>query len=47
MSKQERFQLVIPAWLKNEVRKIAELKQISLSEAIKDILKKEIGALDK
>ena len=42
MAIQERFQLVLPSWLKIEIKKIAESKQISMSEAIKDILKQHI-----
>lgn len=42
MATQERFQLVIPAWLKEEVKKIAKKRNISMSEAIKDILKQYV-----
>ncbi len=42
MATQERFQLVIPTWLKEEVKKIAETRKISMSEAIKDILKQYV-----
>lgn len=43
MAKQERFQLVIPLWLKERIKQVSEEKGISMSEAIKDILKKGLG----
>lgn len=43
MATQERFQLVMPSWLKEELRLLAEKKGISMSEAIKDILKSAIN----
>lgn len=41
--KQERFQMVMPLWLKNELIKIANIKGVSVSELIKDILKQSIS----
>jgi antitoxin component of RelBE/YafQ-DinJ toxin-antitoxin module len=37
--KSERLYMVIPAWLKEEAKNIAEAKGITLSEYIKDVLK--------
>lgn len=37
--RQERLNMVIPGWLKESLRKIAESKNITLSEYIKDALK--------
>jgi antitoxin component of RelBE/YafQ-DinJ toxin-antitoxin module len=37
--KSERLYMVIPGWLKEEAKAIAESKGITLSEYIKDILK--------
>jgi len=35
--------IVIPVWLLEELRKLAEAKGISLSEHIRDTLKKEVN----
>jgi len=37
--KQERLQIVIPKWLKDELKQAADDKGISMSEFIKDSLK--------
>jgi metal-responsive CopG/Arc/MetJ family transcriptional regulator len=37
--KQERLQIVIPKWLKDELKQAADDKSISMSEFIKDSLK--------
>jgi antitoxin component of RelBE/YafQ-DinJ toxin-antitoxin module len=37
--KSERLHMVIPGWLKEEAKAIAESKGITLSEYIKDVLK--------
>ena len=37
--KQERLQIVLPKWLKDELKKAAEIKGISMGEYIKDALK--------
>ena len=37
--KQERLQIVIPKWLKDELKQDADDKGISMSEFIKDSLK--------
>lgn len=34
-----RFQLVLPRWLRDEVRQFAENKGVSMGELIKDSLK--------
>ncbi len=39
MTKQVRYQMVIPEWLKTELEGIAKNKGISLAELIKDVLK--------
>lgn len=42
MAVQTRFYMVMPQWLKDEIREISEKRQISMGELIKDILKKGI-----
>jgi predicted HicB family RNase H-like nuclease len=42
MSVQKRFQLVIPQWLKDKAKEKADSIGISLSEYIKDLIKKDI-----
>lgn len=41
--KSERLYMVIPLWLKDEAKKIAESKGITLSEYIKDVLKDSVN----
>jgi antitoxin component of RelBE/YafQ-DinJ toxin-antitoxin module len=41
--KSERLYMVIPPWLKEEAKKIAESKGITLSEYIKDVLKDAVS----
>jgi predicted DNA binding CopG/RHH family protein len=38
----ERLQLILPSWLKNELRKSAAAKGINMSEYIKDTLKQAV-----
>ena len=40
--KQERFCMLIPNWLKEEIRVISKEKGITMSEYIKDVLKESI-----
>lgn len=42
MSKQVRYQMVMPQWLKDALEQEAKKKDISLAEFIKDVLKKHI-----
>lgn len=37
--KSERLDLVIPAWLKEQIKEMAKQKGITMSEYIKDVLK--------
>lgn len=41
--KSERLYMVIPPWLKEESKKIAKSKGITLSEYIKDVLKDAVN----
>jgi predicted HicB family RNase H-like nuclease len=40
--KQERLDMVVPAWLKQALRDAAKNKGVSMSEYVKDILKEAI-----
>jgi hypothetical protein len=41
--KQERLQIVLPKWLKDELKKAAADKGISMGEYIKDTLKASLA----
>lgn len=47
--RQERLQMVLPKWLKDELKKAADLKGVSMGEFIKDTLKSSLpsGTLKK
>ena len=42
MARQIRYQMVINAWLKDELEKQAKEKKVSLAELIKDVLKQHV-----
>lgn len=42
--KQDRLQIVIPKWLKGELKTAADNKGISMAEYIKDTLKSSLSA---
>lgn len=42
MPDSERFNMVLPKWLKDAVTELAKKKGVSLSEFIKDLLKREV-----
>lgn len=42
MSKQTRYQMVMPQWLKDALVQEANKKNISVAELIKDVLKRYI-----
>jgi predicted DNA binding CopG/RHH family protein len=41
MSTSKRLQVVVPEWLEEAVRKLAERKGVNASEYVRDLLKKE------
>lgn len=43
--KQERLQIVLPKWLKDELKKAADDKGISMGEYIKDVLKMSLSPI--
>lgn len=38
----ERFSMVLPKWLKDAITDLAKKKGVSLSEYVKDLLKREV-----
>jgi hypothetical protein len=40
--KQERFQIVLPTWLKDKLRAAALEKGVSMADFIKDLLKEQL-----
>ena len=41
--KTDRFNMTLPAWLKDAAKKRADSMGVSLSEYVKDLMKKDIG----
>ena len=46
MSRQIRYQLVLPSWLKDTLTQLADRKDVSTAEFIKDILKNYVDGLE-
>lgn len=42
MPDSERFNMVLPKWLKEAVQQLAKKRGVSLSEYVKDLLKREV-----
>jgi predicted DNA-binding protein len=45
--KQERFDMVCPAWLKQALKELSDAKSVTLSEYVKDILKAHVETAKK
>jgi hypothetical protein len=45
--KQERFDMVCPAWLKQSLKELADAKNVTLSEYVKDLLKSHVETAQK
>ncbi|MEE9355420.1 MAG: hypothetical protein V3U75_07500 [Methylococcaceae bacterium] len=46
MSRQIRYQLVLPSWLKDTLVQLSDRKEVSTAEFIKDILKNYVDGLE-
>ena len=42
MKETERFNMVLPKWLKEAIKEAAELKGVGMSEYVKDALKEAV-----
>lgn len=42
MPKSDRFEMVLPPWLKAAVKECADLKGVGMSEYVKDVLKEAV-----
>lgn len=51
MKDSERFNMVLPKWLKDAIKEAAEVKGVGMSEYVKDVLKdavkKDLAELNK
>lgn len=43
MTKVRRFNMTLPAWLKDSVAQVARNKGISMAEYVKDVLKESVA----